>query len=446
MNEVLLSALRNAAASFKELTATKQRPSRASFRPGVEALEDRSCPAAVNLYWDPTSGNNASLAANWDTNALGSGTHPAAAPGNINGETDSIYFDGTTGKGGNTNCTWDYTPTNTLDSVKFQNGWNQQVTFNDKQGFSISISGSVSTGAAPVLKPNGISGANAVAAITLTGGTSFQVGVGSTLFLQSSGTGGAVFFAGDGQVGDYLDNSGTVSYLGSGAIFVDYLKIPVHNIGVFQVNGKGTSTAPGSTLQVSGSDKTNTNGVSFYQNGSTAQTNILGAGTLWCVNDYTMTAGKLQTTDSLVDYLQVGTGGSSPVDGTVTLSGGTVNIDPGTNVYGTLDIIGTTLSNAPTVNVGSATLNFKVNMVKPQGGGANQSDRLIVGKSTTGSGALRVSYNGGTTTVSLQPQGTKTTDNYWLPILFGSEAGDVTLNPPTGYNKTWEPNDLKINN
>jgi hypothetical protein len=442
MNEILLSALRNAAASFKELTATKQRPSRASFRPGVEALEDRSCPAAVNLYWDPTSGNNASLAANWDTGFLGSGTHPAAAPGNINGETDTIYFDGINGKGGNQSSIWDYTPTNTLGAVIFRNGWTQDVTFNDKHGFSISGLGSVGADSAPTLRPNGFSGANAVAAITLVSGASMTVA--GTLFLQSYSPGGnAVFFAGDGQAGEYLNNQGTVSYLGSGAVFVDYLKIPVANgMGsVFQVNGKGNSTTAGSILQVSGADATKTNGVSFYQ--TAGETDILGAGMLWCVNNYTMTAGKLQTTDSLVDYLQVGTGGSSPVDGTVTLSGGTVNIDPGTNVYGTLRIVGTTLSNAPILNVGTVTLNFKVNMSSSRT--APGCDQLIVGNST-GSGKLNVGYNGGTTTVGILAQGTTTTGNNWLVILFGSETGNVTLNPATGYNKTWDPNDLKISN
>jgi len=64
------------------VTAAPPRPKpRPAFKPRLEGLEERWCPAVVNMYWDPTSGNNASLAANWDQGSLGSGTHPTAAPG-----------------------------------------------------------------------------------------------------------------------------------------------------------------------------------------------------------------------------------------------------------------------------------------------------------------------------------------------------------------------------
>jgi hypothetical protein len=167
----------------------------------------------------------------------------------------------------------------------------------------------------------------------------------------------------------------------------------------------------------------------------------LGAGTLWCVNDYTMAAGLLQTKDSLTDYLKVGTGsGSSAVDGTVTLSAGSVTINPGTNVYGTLGIVGTTGSNDPTFNVGNATLAFKVSMADQM-----VRDQLILGKST-GTGALRVSNNGGSTTVGIFPQGNVKPKQNWSVILFGSKTGDVKLDAPMGYTRMWDTHDLKINN
>src|SRR5690348_13248312 len=97
------------------VTAAPPRPKpQPTFRPSLEWLEDRLAPAAVNMYWDPTSGANASTTANWDVGSLGSGTHPAAAPGNTPNETDTIYFDGTIGRGGNKSCTWDYKPDNPL--------------------------------------------------------------------------------------------------------------------------------------------------------------------------------------------------------------------------------------------------------------------------------------------------------------------------------------------
>lgn len=70
---------------------------------GPEELENRVVPAVMNMYWHPTDLLSAKNTANWDTGTLGSGTHPTAAPGNTNGETDNIYFDGSYGGNQGTN-------------------------------------------------------------------------------------------------------------------------------------------------------------------------------------------------------------------------------------------------------------------------------------------------------------------------------------------------------
>lgn len=424
------------------------RPLRASrrpnyFRPRLEVLEDRLAPATVNMYWDPTSGANASTTANWDTGSLGSGTHPAAAPGNTAGEKDQIYFDGTAGKGGNQSCTWDYTPTNPLGEILFQNGWTQTLSFNDKQGFKVSGTAGVSNNSAPTLAPNGNSGANAVAAITLTNGALFNIEGGCTLNLTGWSTGDAIFFAGDGTAGEYIANGGTVTYTGTGA-GVDYVKIPVLNgngyAGIFNVNG-GAKSGAGSTLQVSGTDS-NTNNVSFYMNSSGSQANIYGGGTLWCYNNFTMTGGQLQTTDGNTDTLQVGTSGSSPVDGTANVLGGYVEISLNTNSFGKLQIVGTTKANVPIVNVGSATLEFDVTMVA----GNNLCSQLIVGNAG-GTGKVNFGYNGGTTRVQMNPEGNTTTGHKWQVIFFGSATGtnNVMIQQP-GYTLKWNANNLEIDN
>ncbi len=464
MYQVLLWALRKVAESYEELMAfwSGGRSSRVCYRPSLEGLEERWCPADVSMYWDPTSGNNASTLANWDTGSLGSGMHPTAAPGNTNGESDITYFDGTAGKGGNKNCTWDYTPTNALSSVSFQDGWTQTVTFLDQKGFSVSADSGVFLDSAPTLAPNGDSGANAVAAITLKNGAKFSVFPSSTLYLSGYSSGNAIFLAGDGTAGEYLNNGGAVTYTGEsgtvGTPYIDYLNIPVKNTGVFKVNGNGDgSTTSGSTLQVSGSDTNNTNGVSYYQNNTSAETDISGNGTLWCVNDFSMNGGLLQTKDAYTDNLQVGTGGSSPVDGTVTLSGGTVNINPGNNVYGVLQIWGTTDSNAPTLNVGAATLNFKVSMTSKinapaVGTSTYTSDQLIVGNSTLQGnmkGKVNLGYNSTQTTIGILPQGTVTNNHKWNILFYGTvtgtDANHVTVT--TGYTPKWtNPNWLEIDN
>jgi hypothetical protein len=422
------------------VTAAPPRPKpRPTVIPRLEALEDRLAPANVSLFWDPSNGKNASTAANWDTSRLG-GMKATAAPGMTAGETDSIYFDGTVGtRNNNSNCTWDYTPTNTLGAVIFQNGYNHTVSFADKEGFSVSQFSYVADNTTPYIAPNGNSGASAVAAITLTNGAHFTVSSESSLNLEGYSSGNAVFFAGDKTAGEYLLNAGNVYYVGVGALTTDYLKIPVANEGTFKVDGKG-STGSGSTLQVSGSDATNTGGVSFYQDESPDATQIAGGGTLWCYNDFKMTAGGLATMDGYTDILQVGT---SSVDGTVNLTGGNVSIFySGTTTFGTLQISGTTQGNKPTLDVGTVTLNFAVDTTM----GSNACNKLIVGKSS-GTGKVNFGNNGGTTTVAIIPQGNGPTGHKWQVIFFGSRTGDVTLSPANGYTKNWSnPNYLEIDN
>jgi hypothetical protein len=154
-----------------------------------------------------------------------------------------------------------------------------------------------------------------------------------------------------------------------------------------------------------------------------------------------MDNGVLQTTDAYTDILKVGTSGSSPVDGTVTLTGGNVKIWPNTNSYGTLQIKGTTGADNPILNLGGVTLNFNVDTTN----GSNRCSKLIVGDSG-GTGRVNFGYNSGTTTVAINPQNNGPTGHKWQIIFFGSKTGDVTLSPPGGYTKNWKPNYLEIDN
>lgn len=226
---------------------------------------------------------------------------------------------------------------------------------------------------------------------------------------------------------------GAVTYTGQDSA-VDFLKVPVRNYS--SSSGSGF-TVNGGTLQVSGTDAT-TNNVSFYQNSTGARTNISGRGTLWCTNNFTMNAGSLWTTDNNhADTLKVGTGGAAPVDGTVTLTGGTVNIGTDANPYGVLQIAGTTDANVPILNAGSVVINLNVNMAA----NSNQCSTLLVGK-VTGTGKANFGYNGGSTSVSLHPQGNVTTGHHWQIIFFGSRNGDVQVEPL--WSKNWQPNYLEI--
>lgn len=104
---------------------------------------------------------------------------------------------------------------------------------------------------------------------------------------------------------------------------------------------------------------------------------------------------------------------------------------------GTLQIMGTTTANVPVLNVGTVTLSFNVDMTA----GSNKCTQLIVGTAspTSGTGRVNFGYNGGTTTVAINPQGNPTTMHKWPIIFFGSKTGDVTLSPPSGFTKNWQP-------
>jgi hypothetical protein len=337
-------------------------------------------------------------------------------------------------------------PANALGEVLFVNGWTQRLAFLDKIGVAVNTFAGLDGTSSPILAPAGTSG---TPAFTLVDGAEFLVSTGGTLKLTGGSNGKAVFMAGDGTAGEYLANAGTLIYTGqanANASNVDYLKVPVNNqaSGVFKVNGNvSQDLIYGATLQVSGTDPS-TGNVSFFQNGSGAETDIYGSGTLWAYNNYTMTAGKLQSTDLKLDTLQVGTAGPSPVDGTVNLVGGTVNFNAGGTLGGSLDIAGTTPANDPILNIGSVTFNFKVDMTAD----SNASDSLVVGN-PGGTGTVNFGFNGGVATVNIIPQGDVTQGHKWPVLYYGSVTGNNNNNVtvPAGYTANWSnPHYLEIDN
>jgi hypothetical protein len=434
-------------------TATPpHREVRPTFRPGLEVLEERCClssgvpdaPISTSLFWDPGKvNNNAFTASNWDTQFLGNPIKAKQPPGDTPNEVDTIIFDGSQAIG-NQNCNWNYKPLSALGAVNFQKGYNKTVSFTPNGSFSVQGGGQVSSTDAvttPTIAPDGSSGVNVRPAIALLNGSNFGVGFSSTLNLAGFPSGNAIFMAGDGKAGEELSSDGTVNYAGlgstTGTANTDYLKIPVDNSGTFKVNGDGNGTTSlGAILQVSGTIST-ANPVSYFQNNTAGETDIFGNGTLWCYNNFTMTKGKLQTLDAGPETLEVGTAGT---DGIANILGGTVNIDPGANKFGKLFIAGPTKTNNPTVNVGIATLNFKLNQTT----GSTECDQLIVGKPGSG-GTLNFGAGGGTATVAFSDQGNGMGGNVWQPIWFNSvtkNTTNVTFSP--GFKETWLPTSLEV--
>jgi hypothetical protein len=435
--------------SWQTATPPRRKPP-PLFRPGLEVLEDRCCPSggvpdaptSTSLFWDPALGNNsASTASNWDKGFLG-GPKAMSAPGDAANELDTINFDGTGGQQGrgNQNCNWNYKPLSVLGAVNFQNGYNKTVSFTTNGSFSVQGGGKVTTSAAPTIAPNGSSGVNTRPAITLTNGSWFYVSFNSSLTLQGFSSGNAIFMAGDGTPGEFLGTFGTVSYSGVGSVTgtanTDYLKIPVHNSGIFKVNGDGNGTSVlGAVLQVSGTDA-NTSNVSFSQNNSGGETDLSNNGTLWCYNNFTMTRGLLQTMDAFVETLEVGTASN---DGIANLLGGTVNIDDTPDSYGVLNIAGSTKADNPTVNVGIATFNFNLNLTT----GSSQCSELIVGNGSSG-GTLNFGAGGGTATVNFNGWGKGDGGNVWLPIWFSSVTKTTFVTFSPGFTEKWIPTRLQV--
>lgn len=374
----------------------------------LEVLEDRCCPAA--LYWDPTFGNIASDASNWDVGSLGSGTHPAAAPG----ANDTVTFSGAT-MAGNEPCHWDYSTT--VAGVIFSNKYNQILSVLSNINLSVGTDRFyVLKSALPTLNM-----LSRTSSIILTNGTFAQVD--GSLTLSGSLSWQSTFFTSDGK-GELLDvNGGTVTYKGQ-SNQTDFIKVPVLNEGTFNVGGNPGSNG-GPTLDVSGGDA-NTGSVSWYQDTSGAITNLSGLATLLVESGYTQTAGLLETTDSGPETLQAGASGTN---GTININGGVVKIDnSGMNVYGELDFKGG--NGSSTVNIGSgAELLFKVDCNDDV-----TSDHLNCDGT--------VNFIAGST-VGVNPQGAPNGFGDWEVMTYATETGTPGT-APTGFDFTISKTSIEV--
>jgi len=114
--------------------------------------------------------------------------------------------------------------------------------------------------------------------IVLLDDSNFTVASGGTLNLRDlmgATTGVGFFDAAAGKPGEYLNNAGTVSWIGTSVAagknsIKDTLKAPVLNTGTFSVDGGtgGDTTRVAATLAITGQDA-KTNNETFYQTSGT---------------------------------------------------------------------------------------------------------------------------------------------------------------------------------
>jgi hypothetical protein len=308
--------------------ATSPRPKRsATFKPRLEGLEERWCPANTDtLVWNPAAGSqDAAQAANWfDLTTKTQGTLAPTA-------TNPIILDGNTA-----NKPIEFTANGSAASLTVQNGYNNTLIIDATFTLTTNGADTVKSGSTLTLRPMSDDGG-----IVLGNNSGFTVAGGGTLNLvdAAGATAGVRFFqAQDGSdSGEYVNNAGSLKWTGTkvnqGANQInDFINAPVLNTGTFTLDGGtgGDSTVSPGTLSITLSDKNNTNSVSFYQTAGTCF--LTNNAQLFCGSGYNQTNGVLASDASTC--LLVGNTGLGKGD--INIAGGKVVVDSVPNSTGTL--------------------------------------------------------------------------------------------------------------
>lgn len=391
-----------------------------TFKPRLEALEERWCPATTDtlalthpaspdfgidgntLIWNPVAGSqDASQVTNWYDYTQGfqltSGYKISA--------TNPIVLDGS-----KSNTPIEFTSAMTVFSFTVQNGYQNTMT----------IDATLTTMQNDVVK-----GSNTLTLVSkdstgilLNNDNNFTVQAGGTLKLTDApqATQGAAFLtAATENSGEYLKNQGTVTWNGTavasgkGAL-ADTLAAPVLNTGTFTVDGgtNGNNSAVGAILDVIGYDSVNTYSASFDQ--SQGSLNIQNGAEIALWNNYYQTGGSLTSDSSANCVVQAGDLGQGGID----IAGGQVTVDTVANSVATLTFNADTVDFNGQLNVSGLT----------QGNNSTKSDQLYCKGAAVTLGTNSI-LNVGTT--GTDPLGT---GNRWTVMQYASIKNSWS-SPPT---------------
>jgi hypothetical protein len=352
------------------------------YRPSLEALEDRYCPANTWHWNGPAGGGNWSDPGNWKENN-----------GNVPVNGDTVIFDNTT-----SNDSTDNIANLSLASLQLTSDYGGYVLLKTDLGVTGNVSiadlasGGLGKDPAAVGQPK-LKVPNAASTFTWSGGTIKDIEVD----LGSAGVSPTLTINGDG-----------IKTLGANATFDSYASATWSGSNDIAFDGATFKNESGGTFDV------------------TVDRNITGTGSFLNYGTFKKSAGlpTLSTTISptfsnaggQVTFLSGTTtfdGGFGQSAGTTTLAGGNVGLDMGV----ALTITGGVLTGAGTitgdvVNGGTVTL--------PATGQLNIGGNYT--QQATGTLVLNISASGGCGTLSIQSPGGN-----------ANLAGTLTVNRDPGY-------------
>jgi hypothetical protein len=401
----------------------KRKPRRILLR--LEDLEGRIVPASTT--WSPQGGST-------------DGTDKANYTNGLPNQTNELVLDGSVSKA---NILFKANLPTSIASIQVINGYQGTLTF--------------SGGTLTTLKENDgsgnctltISAADNSGGVILSNNNDFVVKSGGNLKLVDSGAaaGGTFLSAqdtGNGTVGDYLNNQGTVTWTGTAVAsgknakaIIDTMGVPVlNNTGTFKVDGgtKGNTTMVGGILFVTGQDPTNTNDVSFYNKGGALA--FSNDAELDALDNFYQSAGSITSDDTGKgetggQECALVTGQLDGKGGDINIAGGSVTVDSASASLGTLKFL-------------SAAVEFNgvldVSGLKT-GGNSTQADLL-----DCSGDAVTLGTNSYLNVGTKGSQGLGT-GNRWTVMMYASISGEWTTEAyPGGMIVSTGPTNVLVSN
>ncbi len=409
------------------LSAPPRLRSRPIFKPMLETLEERWCPAGGGgntdtLVWNPAAGSqNAAQAANWYDQTQGKQGVMVPAPSNF------VVLDGS--KPGY-NQPIEFAMAMNFQSITVQNGYFNTLKIDQGATITTVQNNIIKTGCTLTVTSADYSG-------IYLDNNSLNIASGGTLILKdpSGATSGGTFVS-RSISGGYINNAGTVTWTGTPGstkanFLIDYLTAPVLNTGTFNADGGtgGDTTLFAGQLIIEGQDATNTNNVSFCQ--TSGSLNLKNATAVVATSGYYQSGGSL-TSGPTATGQQCELSAGLTSNGDININNGTVVVVNVANTVGTFKFAAATVEIDGVIDVNGQTFS---------GGNSKLCDVLDCSGAAVTLGAdaaLDIGVTGGF------PLGV---GNDWVVMKYGSITHSWGAEPyPTGMTLINDPTQVEVKN